>query len=111
MLWFSNVRASPPQFIGVRLTEKRGAPVLILLYPDGSQETEIFDHEDALVEGGGEAAQRAPHERLAALPRTGSTRDGTRSLTSYRSRFLPFYPDLTRMLADARWCLRLPLEL
>ena len=52
MLWFSNVRASPPQFIGVRLTEKRGAPVLILLYPDGSQETEIFDHEDALVEGG-----------------------------------------------------------
>ena len=51
MLWFSNVRASPPQFIGVRLTEKGGAPVLILLYPDGSQETEIFDHEDALVEG------------------------------------------------------------
>ena len=51
MLWFSNVRASPPQFIGVRLTEKGGAPVLILLCPDGSQETEIFDHEDALVEG------------------------------------------------------------
>ena len=51
MLWFSNVRASPPQFIGVRLTEKGGAPVLILLYLDGSQETEIFDHEDALVEG------------------------------------------------------------
>ena len=73
MLWFSNVRASPPAFIGVRLTEKGGAPVLILLYPDGSQETEIFDHEDA------------------------------RSLTSYRSRFLPFYPDLTRLLADARW--------
>ena len=51
MLWFSNVRASPPAFIGVRLTEKEGAPVLILLYPDSSQETEIFDHEDALVEG------------------------------------------------------------
>ncbi len=51
MLWFSNVRASPPEFIGVRLTEKGGAPVLILLHPDGSQETEIFDHEDALVEG------------------------------------------------------------
>ena len=51
MLWFSNVRASPPEFIGVRLTEKGGAPVLILLYPDSSQETEIFDHEDALVEG------------------------------------------------------------
>ncbi len=51
MLWFSNGRASPPQFIGVRLTEKGGAPVLILQYPDGSQETEIFDHEDALVEG------------------------------------------------------------
>ncbi len=51
MLWFSNVRASPPAFIGVRLTEKEGTPVLILLYPDGSQETEIFDHEDALVQG------------------------------------------------------------
>ena len=51
MLWFSNGRASPPQFIGVRLTEKEGAPVLLLLYPDGSQETQIFDHEDALVEG------------------------------------------------------------
>ena len=51
MLWFSNVRASPPQFIGVRLTGKGGAPVLILLYPDGSQEPKIFDHEDALVEG------------------------------------------------------------
>ena len=50
MLWFSNGRASPPQFIGVRLTEKGGAPVLILLYPDGSKETETFDHEDALVE-------------------------------------------------------------
>ena len=33
MLWFSNGRASPPQFIGVRLTEKGGAPGLILLYP------------------------------------------------------------------------------
>ena len=51
MLWFSNVRASPPQFIGVRLTEKGGAPVLLLLYPDGSQESQIFDHEDALVDG------------------------------------------------------------
>ncbi len=51
MLWFSNVRASPPQIIGVRLTEKGGAPALIRQYPDGSQETEIFDHEDALVEG------------------------------------------------------------
>ena len=51
MLWFSNVRASPPQFIAVRLTEKGGAPVLILLYPDGSQEIEIFDHEDPLVDG------------------------------------------------------------
>ncbi len=45
------MRASPPQVIGVRLTERGGAPVLILQYPDGSQETEIFDHEDALVEG------------------------------------------------------------
>ena len=51
MLWFSNGRASQPQFIGVRLTEKGGAPVLILQYPDGSQETETFDYEDALVEG------------------------------------------------------------
>ena len=109
MLWFSNVRASPPAFIGVRLTEKGGAPVLILLYPDGSQETEIFDHEDALVEG----AMKLHNELLMSgwQPRTGPPRDDTRSLTSYRSRFLPFYPDLTRMLADAQRAFVFPLEL
>ena len=51
MLWFSNTLASPPQFIGVRLTQQDAAPALLLMYPDGSQNTEILDDEDALVEG------------------------------------------------------------
>ena len=63
MLWFSNGWASPPQFIGVRLTENGGAPVLILLYPDGSQETETFDHEDALVEGAVKLHNELPGSR------------------------------------------------
>ena len=75
----------PPEFIGGPLTEKGGAPVLILLYPDGSQETGIFDHEDALVEG----AMNLHNELLMSgwrlCPEPVQLEDDTRSLTSHRS--------------------------
>ena len=51
MLWFSKALANPPQFMGVHYGRDVGRHVLFVMYPDGSQETEIFDDEAALVEG------------------------------------------------------------
>ncbi len=50
MMWFSNGLASPPQFVGVHLGQDEGAYVLVLMYADGSQATEISDDEATLVE-------------------------------------------------------------
>ena len=37
--------------MGIHAGQERGSYVLLLMHPDGSQETEIFDDEDSLVEG------------------------------------------------------------
>ena len=51
MLWFSEALVSLPQFMGVHYGRDVGRHVLLVMYPDGSQKTEIFDDEAALVEG------------------------------------------------------------
>ena len=50
MMWFSNPLVLPTQFIGVHVGQAEGTYVMLLMYPDGSQEAEAFDDEDALVE-------------------------------------------------------------
>ena len=42
MLWFSNAPASPTEFVGLQLGQDEGTYVLRVMYPDGSQGTEIF---------------------------------------------------------------------
>ncbi len=55
MLWFSKALARPPEFMGVHygrdVGRHVGRHVLLVMYPDGSQEAEIFDDEATLVEG------------------------------------------------------------
>ena len=50
-LGFSYTLAASAQLTGVRLTQQDAATARLLMYTDGSQNTEIFDDEDALVEG------------------------------------------------------------
>lgn len=51
MMWFSNGLTSPTEFVGLHLGQDEGAFVLLVMYPDGSQATEIFNDEPTLVEG------------------------------------------------------------
>ena len=60
MMWFSKGLTALPQFMGVQLAHHEGVYVIFCMYPDGSQNTEIFNDEDALVEG----ARRLSHELI-----------------------------------------------
>ena len=50
MLWFSNAPDAPTQFMGLHVGQEKGAYVVRLLHPDGSQETRICDDEDTVVD-------------------------------------------------------------
>ena len=50
MVWFSNARDVPTQFMGLHCGQEKGAYVLRLLRPDGSQETRICDDEGVLAD-------------------------------------------------------------
>ena len=51
MFWFSNARdAAPTRFMGLHFGQEKGAYVLRLLRPDGSQETRICDDEGVLAD-------------------------------------------------------------
>ena len=77
MFWFTNQLDAPTEFIGLHFSQERGAYVLRVLHPDGSQETRMFVDKDAcveqtmalreeLIECGWwpwrETARRSPHE-------------------------------------------------
>ena len=49
MLWFTNLRTSPTQYLGLRYEEDDGRPTLRLLHPDGAQVTTPFGTHAALV--------------------------------------------------------------
>ena len=42
MLWFTNLRTSPTQYLGLRYDEDDGRPTLRLLHPNGAQVTKPF---------------------------------------------------------------------
>ena len=46
MLWFFNSISGPPRFIGIHCDRRPDAYQLVVMYPDGSEESERFD--DAL---------------------------------------------------------------
>lgn len=49
MLWFFNGAAGAPRFVGVHCDQGPEAYELVVLYPDGSKETERFaDHREML---------------------------------------------------------------
>ena len=48
MLWFTNLRTSPTQYLGLRYEEDDGRPTLRLLHPDGAQVTTPFGTHAAL---------------------------------------------------------------
>ena len=50
MLWFFNRTQGPPRFIGIHCDRRPEACELLVLYPDGSQESEQFDDASALVD-------------------------------------------------------------
>ncbi len=50
MLWFFKVAEGPPRFIGIHCDSRSDACELMVLYPDGSEESEHFDDRSALVD-------------------------------------------------------------
>ncbi len=50
MLWFFNGAAGPPRFIGIHCDQCPDDYQLLVLYPDGSEETERFDDPTALID-------------------------------------------------------------
>ena len=50
MLWFFRASEKPPRFIGIHCDARPGACEMVVLYPDGSEESERFDDMAALVE-------------------------------------------------------------
>jgi len=50
MLWFFNRAAGPPRFIGIHCDQRPKDYKLVVLYPDGSEETERFDDASELIE-------------------------------------------------------------
>ena len=50
MLWFCKAAAGPPRFIGIHCDSRPEACELVVLYPDGSEESEHYDDLAALTE-------------------------------------------------------------
>lgn len=50
MLWFFKAAEGPPRFIGIHCDSRPDACELVVLYPDGSEESEHFDDLAALVD-------------------------------------------------------------
>ena len=51
MLWFFNSVSGLPRFIGIHCCDRRpDAYQLVVLYPDGSEESERFDDSSALLD-------------------------------------------------------------
>ena len=50
MLWFFKAAERPPRFIGIHYDPRPDACELVVLYPDGSEESERFDDLTALVD-------------------------------------------------------------
>ncbi len=50
MLWFFNGAAGAPRFIGVHFDRGPEAYQLVVLYPDGSEETERFEGQHELLD-------------------------------------------------------------
>lgn len=50
MLWFFNRAAGSPKFIGIHCDKRPDDYKLVVLYPDGSEDTERFDDAGELIE-------------------------------------------------------------
>lgn len=50
MLWFFNRGESTPRFIGIHCHQRTDACEMVVLYPDGSEESESFEDASALVD-------------------------------------------------------------
>ena len=50
MLWFYNAAQGPPRFIGIHCDKRPDAYELVVLYPDGSEDSERFEDLTALVD-------------------------------------------------------------
>ena len=50
MLWFFNSVSGPPRFIGIHCDRGPDAYELVVLYPDGSEESECFDDSSELLD-------------------------------------------------------------
>ncbi|MDA1091737.1 MAG: hypothetical protein O3A25_00490 [Acidobacteria bacterium] len=50
MLWFFNGSSGPPRFIGIHCDQRPEDYQLIVLYPDGSEETEHFEDSHTLLD-------------------------------------------------------------
>ena len=49
-LWFFNGSAGPPRFIGIHCDRRPRDYQLVVLYPDGTKETEHFGDSDTLLD-------------------------------------------------------------
>ena len=50
MLWFFNSVSGLPRFIGIHCDRRPDANQLVVLYPDGSEESEHFDDTSELLD-------------------------------------------------------------
>lgn len=50
MLWFFNGSVGPPRFIGIHCDNRPETYEMVVLYPDGSEESESFKDQTALQE-------------------------------------------------------------
>ena len=50
MLWFFNGSVGPPRFIGIHCDNRPEACQMVVLYPDGSEDSESFKDRNALQE-------------------------------------------------------------
>lgn len=50
MLWFFNSVTGLPRFIGIHCDRRPDANQLVVLYPDGSEESEHFDDSSELLD-------------------------------------------------------------
>ena len=50
MIWFFNSVSGPPRFIGIHCDRRPDACQLVVLYPDGSEESERFDDSSELLD-------------------------------------------------------------
>jgi hypothetical protein len=50
MLWFFNGSVGPPRFIGIHCDQRPADYQLVVLYPDGSEETEHFEDSNTLLD-------------------------------------------------------------